>query len=194
MESGLSIRRGKVNIQLRVTRTVERKILTQRKQHTTRAIRQQQKLTKLKKELAALRELEELGVGVGSKAAELIQGLEDKGVLDKLFSTGKPGDMENQSKDDQEWKCITRDWVNHPRPTQWWEEAANKGLLNGKGECSKRLKQLARKDRRNLKKSTENRNKVRVQLGENLWKHGTAGLATVGKPRGKKKNPALPVL
>jgi len=77
--------------------------------------------------------------------------------------------------------------VGHARPTRWYEEAENNGLMNGKGACAKRLKRLAKKDQRKLKRATENREKVREQLGKHLWKRGITGLATVGKPRGVKK-------
>jgi len=75
--------------------------------------------------------------------------------------------------------------------TQWYEEAENNGLMQGRGECAKRLKQLAKKDRRKLKSPTEHREQVRAQLGEALWKSGIVGLSIIGKPRGKKI-PALP--
>lgn len=57
--------------------------------------------------------------------------------------------------------------------------------IKGHGKCAKRLRRLARKD---IKKHTvEHREKVRNELGDNLWKYGMIGLSDVGKPRGVKK-------
>jgi hypothetical protein len=82
--------------------------------------------------------------------------------------------------------------MNHSRPTQWFEEAEVNGLLKGNGKRAKRLRRLAKKDKRKLKKFTEHREKVRNELGDNLWKYGIIGLADVGKPRGVKKAGSVP--
>ncbi len=162
----------------------------EKKQPVTKVAKQQQKLTKLIDEFTGLKELEDLGVRVGSKAEELIQDLEDAGILKITKECGhreKPSPTKKQKNNDNyEWNGI-----GYARPTRWFEEAENNGLPDGKGECAKRLKQLAKKDPRQLKRATEKREEVREQLGKYLWKHGIAGLSAVEKPRGvKKQNPA----
>jgi hypothetical protein len=105
-----------------------------------------------------------------------------------------------QRKTKKEHGCSSYRWysglkkrMNTSRPTQWFEEAENEGILKGKGECAKRLRKLAKQDRRKFKKATEKREDVREQLKEDLWKYGMAGLSQAGKPRGvKKPNAALP--
>jgi hypothetical protein len=83
--------------------------------------------------------------------------------------------------------------LNRPIKRQWYEEAEADGLLTGNGKRAKRLKQLAKKNRRKQNKRTESRGSVRGQLGKKIWGHEIAGLAVTGKPRGVKKQiPALP--
>ncbi len=148
--------------------------------------KQEQKAKKLIDEFAGLSNLEKLGVGVKSKAEKLIQQLEDAEVLEKSFGSWKKANLDNK------WKKDIEEWKGHARPNHWFEEAENSGLLKGKGKCAKRLKKLAKRDRRKLKKATESRKKVMEQLGEDLWEHGIIGLAKVAKPRAVKKQiPAL---
>jgi hypothetical protein len=98
----------------------------------------------------------------------------------KKASTYKP-------ESSYKWHSNLKERWNTATPTQWFEEAENEGLLNGNGKCAKRLRQLAKRDRRKLKEVTESRKNVRKQFGKKLWKHGMIGLAPVGKPRGVKK-------
>ena len=77
-----------------------------------------------------------------------------------------------------------REQKNNHRPYNWYDEAKNDGLLNGNGKCAKRLRQLAKQDRRKNKRSTEHREKVKRQLGKDVWKYGMIRLADTPKPRG----------
>jgi hypothetical protein len=85
------------------------------------------------------------------------------------------------------WYSGLKKQMNKGTPTQWFEEAEINGALDGKGQCAKSLRQLAKKDRMKLRKATEKWEEVKEQLGSDLWKHGITHLATVGKPRGVKK-------
>jgi len=53
--------------------------MTKKNEHVTKAVKQEQKVKKLIDEFAGLRDLEDLGVKVGSKAEDLIRDLEDAG-------------------------------------------------------------------------------------------------------------------
>jgi hypothetical protein len=86
------------------------------------------------------------------------------------------------------WYSSLKKQMNTSRPTRWFEEAEANGLLEGNGKCAKRLRNLAKKDRRKLMKVTEKREEVRSQLGKDLWKYGVVGLSQAGKPRGIKKS------
>jgi|WetSurMetagenome_2_1015567.scaffolds.fasta_scaffold207509_1 hypothetical protein len=120
--------------------------------------------------------MEEFGCNVKGRAEELIEKLEYLGVLPK----------ENSHGDSFKRRPNPNKQLNHARPTQWFHEAEANGLLSGNSERAKRLKRLAKKDRRKLNNVTESRIIVREQLGD-LWKKGIVGLVQVGKPRGVKR-------
>ncbi len=76
---------------------------------------------------------------------------------------------------------------NQATPSRWWEKAEGDGLLDGHGACARRLRQLAKKDKRKFKRSHQHWADVRRQLGEEVWENGMISLGPVGKPRGVKK-------
>jgi hypothetical protein len=135
-------------------------------------------------------------------AINLIKGLESSGKLDVMNECGCEVDAADKPKKKQKqrhtrkehgsssykWHSTWTKKMNKSRPNQWFEEAEISGALDGKGINAKRLRQLAKKDRRKLKKVTEMREKVRDQMGKDLWKYGVVGLSKYGKPRGVKKS------
>ena len=94
----------------------------------------------------------------------------------------------NSAGSQHKWYSSLKNQMNKSRPTQWYEEAEINGSLEGNGKCAKRLRKLAKRDSRKLKKVTEKREEVRAQLGKDLWKYGMVGLSQAGKPRGIKKS------
>lgn len=132
-------------------------------------------------------------------ATDLINRLEASGQLGTMNEYGSEFKAADKPKKKQrntrkEPGCSSYKWysglkkqMNTSRPTQWFEEAENNGLMSGNGECAKRLRMLAKRDRRMGRNTTENREQVRKRLGDK-WKHGIIGLAITGKPRGIKKS------
>jgi hypothetical protein len=139
-------------------------------------------------------------------ADNLIEGLEGSGKLAvmneygcKVIIADKPKKKQRNTRKEHgsssyKWYSSLKKQMNTSRPTQWFEEAEVNGLLHGNGERAKRLKQLAKKDSKKLKKFTEKRKEVRDQLGKDLWKYGMVGLSQAGKPRGVKKAPSDTIL
>jgi hypothetical protein len=110
----------------------------------------------------------------------------------KVHAADKPKKKQRITKKEHggssyKWYSGLKKQMNKGTPTQWFEEAEINGVLDGKGLYAKRLRQLAKNDQRKLRNVTEKREEVREQLGSDLWRHGITRLATVGKPRGVKK-------
>jgi hypothetical protein len=103
-----------------------------------------------------LGDIEKLGINVESKALEVMDELEKLKLLEKRKKYGRRRNMLGYTSNMQADKGFQRK-QKQGRPTQWYEEAEADGLMAGNGKRAKRLRQLAKKDGRKLKKVTESR-------------------------------------